>query len=148
MVDFGPHSLYLRCLGLTNNLKLDWFVLKHTILGRHVPMYRITEDRPECDNIEMAELFRRPSELKVRALLAAISLASNMSEPEWMSLYHMIQLLRFDAFEKYSVSHRRHRFACGRVGQEASGQVRIARAAVGDGKGAGRRRADGKRRLR
>ncbi|MBI5115363.1 FAD-dependent oxidoreductase [Candidatus Poribacteria bacterium] len=103
VLDFESQSLYLRGLGLANNVKLDWFVLKHIIFGHRSPMYRIVEDRPEYDNIELAELFRAPSELKLRALVSAISLASNMSEPEWMSLCHFIQLLRIDMFTKYSV---------------------------------------------
>jgi protoporphyrinogen oxidase len=101
--DFESQSLYLRGLGLTNNLKLDWFVLKHIIFSHRSPMYRIVEDRPELDNTELSELFTAPSELKLRGLVSAISLASNMSEPEWMSLYHFIHLLRIDMFTKYSV---------------------------------------------
>ena len=102
-LDFKPESFYLRGLGLANNLKLDWFVLKHIIFGHRSPMYRIVEDRPQLDNADLSELFRSPSELRLRGLLSAISLASNMSEPEWMSLYHFIQLLRIDLFTQYSV---------------------------------------------
>ena len=102
-LDFMPESFYLRGLGLANNLKLDWFALKHIIFGHRSPMYRIEEDRPELDNVELSELFKDPSDLRLRGLFSAISLASNMSEPEWMSLYHFIQLLRIDLFTQYSV---------------------------------------------
>ena len=102
-LDFMPESFYLRGLGLANNLKLDWFALKHIIFGHRSPMYRIEEDRPELDNVELSELFKDPSDLRLRGLVSAISLASNMSEPEWMSLYHFIQLLRIDLFTQYSV---------------------------------------------
>jgi len=103
VLDFESQSLYLRGLGLTNNLKLYGFVLKHIIFGHRSPMFRIVEDRPDYDSVELTELFRAPSELKLRALASAISLASNMTEPEWMSMYHYIQLLRIDMFTKYSV---------------------------------------------
>ena len=103
VMDFKPKSLYLKGIGLENNLKLDWFALKHIILGHRSPMYQIVEDRPEYDNVELTELFKAPSELKLRGLVSAISLASNMTEPEWMSLYHFIQLLRIDLFTDYSV---------------------------------------------
>jgi protoporphyrinogen oxidase len=102
-MDFTPRTLYLRGLGLANNAKLYGFALKHIIFGHRSPMYRIVEDRPERDDAEIAEFFKKPSERKLRDLVAAIALASNLSEPEWMSLYHFIQLLRIDLFTKYSV---------------------------------------------
>jgi len=102
-LDFEPESFYLRGLGLANNLKLDWFVLKNIIFSHRSPMYRIVEDRPELDNTKLTEFFKAPSDLRLRGLFSAISLASNMSKPEWMSLYHFIQLLRIDLFTQYSV---------------------------------------------
>jgi hypothetical protein len=102
-LDFVPESLYLRGLGLGNNLKLAWFVLKNIIFAHRAPMYRIVEDRPELDNTELIDFFQDPSELRLRGLFSAISLASNLSEPEYMSLYHFIQLLRIDLFTHYSV---------------------------------------------
>ena len=102
-LDFTPRSLYMSGLGLANNLKLYRFALDHIIFGHRSPMYRIEEDRPECDDLEIADFFKKPSEQKLRDLVTAIALASNMSEPEWMSLYHFIQLLRIDMFTKYSV---------------------------------------------
>lgn len=100
--DFESRSLYLPGLGLANNLKIDCFVLRHIIFAHRSPLFGIVEDRPEYDGVELTELFRAPSELRLRSLVAAISLASNMCEPEWMSLYHFIQLLRIDWFTKYS----------------------------------------------
>jgi protoporphyrinogen oxidase len=102
-LDFTPRTFYMSGLGLANNAKLYGFALKHIIFGHRSPMYRIEEDRPECDDVEIAEFFKKPSERKLRDLVTAIALASNLSEPEWMSLYHFIQLLRIDMFTKYSV---------------------------------------------
>lgn len=103
VLDFEPETYYLKGLGLLNNLKLDSFVLKNIIFGHRSPMYRIAEDRPELDNTELTEVFTAPSELRLRGLFTSISLASNMCEPEWLSLYHFIQLLRIDLFTHYSV---------------------------------------------
>jgi protoporphyrinogen oxidase len=102
-MDFKPGAFYMRGLGLANNLKLYWFALKHIILRHRSPMYRIEEDRPELDDVSLTDFFQKPSDLRLRGLFSAISLASNLSEPEWMSLYHFIQLLRIDMFTKYSV---------------------------------------------
>jgi protoporphyrinogen oxidase len=66
-------------------------------------MYRIEEDRPERDDVEISDFFKKPSEQRLRDLFTGIALASNMTEPEWMSLYHFIQLLRIDMFTRYSV---------------------------------------------
>jgi protoporphyrinogen oxidase len=102
-LDFTPRSPYIEGIGLANNLKLYGFALKHIILGHRSPMYRIEEDRPELDGRELIELFNEPSEQKLRDLVTGIALASNMCEPEWMNLYHFIQLLRIDMFTIYSV---------------------------------------------
>ncbi len=102
-LDFTPRNLYMAGLGLANNARLYGFALRHIIFGHRSPMYRIEEDRPERDDVEIAEFFKKPSEQKLRDLVTGIALASNMSEPEWMSLYHFIQLLRIDLFTKYSV---------------------------------------------
>jgi protoporphyrinogen oxidase len=102
-LDFTPRTLYMSGLSLSNNAKLYWFALKHIIFSHRSPMYRIEEDRPERDDVEIADFFKKSSERKLRDLFTAISLASNMTEPEWMSLYHFIQLLRIDMFTKYSV---------------------------------------------
>ncbi len=102
-LDFTPRSLYMRGLGLANNARLYGFALKHIIFGHRSPMYRIEEDRPERDDVEIASFFNKPSERKLRDLFTGIALASNMTEPEWMSLYHFIQLLRIDMFTQYSV---------------------------------------------
>jgi len=102
-LDFTPRSPYIEGIGLANNLKLYAFALRHIIFGHRSPMYRIEEDRPELDDVEIVEFFTKPSERKLRDLVTAIALASNMCEPEWMSLYHFIQLLRIDMFTVYSV---------------------------------------------
>jgi protoporphyrinogen oxidase len=102
-LDFTPRSLYMSGIGLANNARLYWFALKHVIFAHRSPMYRIEEDRPERDGVEIAGFFRKPSEGKLRDLFTAIALASNMCEPEWLSLYHFIQLLRIDMSTKYSV---------------------------------------------
>ena len=102
-LDFTPRTLYMSGLSLANNAKLYWFALKHIIFSHRSPMYRIEEDRPERDDVEIADFFKKPSERKLRDLFTGIALASNMTEPEWMSLYHFIQLLRIDMFTKYSV---------------------------------------------
>jgi protoporphyrinogen oxidase len=102
-LDFKPESFFLKGLGLKNNLKLDWFVLKNIILKHRSPMYQIVEDRPELDNASLTELFNRPQDLRLKGLFNAISLASNMSESEWMNVYHFLQLLRIDLFTQYSV---------------------------------------------
>jgi protoporphyrinogen oxidase len=100
---FEPESFYPHGLRPAENLKLGWFVLKNIIFKHRSPMYRIEEDRPEYDNAELKELFTAPSESRLKGLVHAICLASNLSEPEWMSLYHFIQLLRIDLFTHYSV---------------------------------------------
>ena len=102
-LDFTPRNLYMAGLGLANNARLYGFALRHIIFGHRSPMYRIEEDRPERDDVEIAEFFKKPSEQKLRDLVTGIALASNMTEPEWMSLYHFIQLLRIDLFTQYSV---------------------------------------------
>lgn len=102
-LDFTPRTLYMNGVGLANNAKLYWFALKHIVFAHRPPMYRIEEDRPERDDVEIADFFKKPSERKLRDLVTAVALASNLSEPEWMSLYHFIQLLRIDMFTKYSV---------------------------------------------
>jgi protoporphyrinogen oxidase len=102
-LEFTPKSPYLRGIGLANNAKLYWFALKHIVFAHRPPMYRIEEDLPERDEAEISNLFKKPSEQRLRDLFAGISLASNMTEPEWMSLYHFIQLLRIDLFTRYSV---------------------------------------------
>jgi phytoene dehydrogenase-like protein len=53
--------------------------------------------------VELAELFRDPSELKLREVLSSIGHALNLCEPEWINLSHFIQLLRLILFTKYSV---------------------------------------------
>lgn len=102
-LDFEPKSFYLRGLGLKNNLKLDWFVLKNIIFNHRSPMYKIVDNRPELDNATLSELFTDPSDARLRGLFSGISLASNMCEPEWLNLQHFIQLLRIDLFTQYSV---------------------------------------------
>ncbi len=102
-LDFTPRSPYIEGIGLANNLKLYGFALEHIIFGHRSPMYRIEEDRPELDGRELIEFFKKPSEQKLRDLVTGIALASNMCEPEWMNLYHFIQLLRIDMFTIYSV---------------------------------------------
>ena len=102
-LDFTPKSYYMKGLGLANNAKLYGFALKYIIFAHRSPMYRIEEDRPERDEVEITDFFNKPSELKLRDLFTGIALASNMTEPEWMNLYHFVQLLRIDMFTKYSV---------------------------------------------
>jgi protoporphyrinogen oxidase len=102
-LEFTPRTAYMNGLGLSNNAKLYWFALKHIIFAQRPPMYRIEEDRPELDDVEIASFFKKPAERKLRDLFTAIALASNMTEPEWMNLYHFLQLLRIDMFTKYSV---------------------------------------------
>jgi predicted NAD/FAD-binding protein len=80
-LEFSPQGLYLRGVGLKNNLKLDWFVLKHVIFGHRPPLDRIVEARPEYDDVELAELFRDPSELKVREVVCSIGHALNSHVP-------------------------------------------------------------------
>ena len=103
LLDFTPRTPYMSGIGLRNNIKLYLFLLKHVIFGHRSPMYRIVEDRPEYDDAEMDDLFNAPSERKLKDLMTAITLASNLSEPEWMSLYHFMQLIRIDMFTVYSV---------------------------------------------
>ena len=102
-LEFTPRTVYMNGLGPANNARLYGFALRHIILAHRPPMYRIEEDLPERDDVEITDFFKRPSERKLRDLFTAIALASNMTEPEWMSLYHFIQLLRIDMFTKYSV---------------------------------------------
>jgi protoporphyrinogen oxidase len=64
-------------------------------------MYRIEEVSPELDNREALEAFDAPEDLRLRDVLSSITLASNLSEPEWMSLLHFITLLRIDMFTHY-----------------------------------------------
>jgi protoporphyrinogen oxidase len=102
-LEFSPGSPYMKGLGLANNAKLFGFALRHIVFAHRSPMYRIEEDRPELDDVEISSFFKRPSEQKLRDLFTGIALASNMTEPEWMSLYHFIQLLRIDLFTSFSV---------------------------------------------
>jgi protoporphyrinogen oxidase len=97
----NPGSLRLAGWGLADHLKLGWFVLRHIILAHRSPIYTIEEDRPEYDDTELVELFNAPSSRKLREFAAAVSLASNLSWPEWMSMFHFIQLLRIDLFTNY-----------------------------------------------
>ncbi|RJP72456.1 MAG: FAD-dependent oxidoreductase [Candidatus Abyssobacteria bacterium SURF_17] len=98
---FIPHSFFIQGLGLAKNLKLYRFMLKHIILAHRPPMYRIEEANPEFDDMEALEAFEAPKDLRLRDVISSITLASNMSEPEWMSLYHFIALLRIDMFTHY-----------------------------------------------
>ena len=54
-LDFTPRTLYMSGLSLSNNAKLYWFALKHIIFSHRSPMYRIEEDRPERDDVEIAD---------------------------------------------------------------------------------------------
>ncbi len=96
-----PGTFRIGGWSLSDHATLYSFVLKHIIFGHRSPMYRIAEDRPEYDDVELVQTFKKPSEKKVRDLAACIALASNMAAPEWVSLYHFIQLLRIDLFTNY-----------------------------------------------
>lgn len=96
-----PGAFRIGGWSLSDHARLYSFVLKHIIFGHRSPMYRIAEDRPEYDDVELVQMFKRPSEKKVRDLAACIALASNMAAPEWVSLYHFVQLLRIDLFTNY-----------------------------------------------
>ncbi|RJP17392.1 MAG: FAD-dependent oxidoreductase [Candidatus Abyssobacteria bacterium SURF_5] len=98
---FIPHSFFIKGLGFAKNLKLYRFMLENIILAHRPPMYRIEEANPELDDTEALEAFNAPQDLKLRDVLSSITLASNLSEPEWMSLLHFIKLLRIDMFTHY-----------------------------------------------
>jgi protoporphyrinogen oxidase len=97
----SPGSFHLNDFGLANHLKLFSLVLKHVVFAHRSPMYRIAEDRPEYDEVAASELFKAPSEQRLRNLVTSITLASNMCSPELTSLYHFVQLLRIDLFTSY-----------------------------------------------
>jgi protoporphyrinogen oxidase len=98
---FVPHSFFVQGLGLAKNLKLHQFMLKHIILAHRPKMYRIGEVDPELDAREALEAFEAQHDLRLRDIVSSITLASNMSEPEWTSLQHFITLLRIDMFTRY-----------------------------------------------
>ncbi len=93
---------YMKALGLQGNLKLYWLVLKYVLLKRRFPMYRIAEDRPEYDDVEVMELFNGASDGPLRDyLVTTMSMAENMGMPEWMSLYHFLHTFRLTSFTDF-----------------------------------------------
>jgi hypothetical protein len=97
----SPGAVRIAGWGVADHLKLYWFALRHIVFAHRSPIYTIEEDRPEYDDTELVELFTSPSSGKLREFAAAVSLASNMSWPEWMNMFHFIQLLRIDLFTNY-----------------------------------------------
>jgi len=90
---------YMKMLGLVGNLRLYWFILRHVFFGRRFPMYRITKDIPEYDNMEVLDFFSSPSDKTLRDyLVTPVSFGENMGLPQWMSLYHFISQFRLTTF--------------------------------------------------
>lgn len=96
---YDPHVPYLKLLSLQGNLKLYWFVLRHAILGRRFPLYRIERDIPEYDNVEVLELYRSPSNQKLKNyVVTPLSMGASMGTPEWLSFYHYLHQFRAYTF--------------------------------------------------
>lgn len=97
------HQLpYMKHLGLYGNLKLYRFVLKYVFFGHRFPMYQITKDIPEYDNMEVLDLFSLPSDKPLRDyIVRPVSFAENMGLPEWMSLYHFVHQFRLTTFTSW-----------------------------------------------
>ena len=93
---------YMSALGLRGNLKLYRLILKYVVFSRRFPMYRIAEDRPEYDNVEIMDLFKGASDGPLRDyLVTTMSMAENMGMPEWMSLYHFLHTFRLTSFTNF-----------------------------------------------
>lgn len=93
---------YMRVLGLRGNMKLAWFILRYVLFGHRFPMYRIAEDHPEYDNVEVLDMWAAPSDRPLRDfILTTTSMAENQGMPEWMSLYHFIHSFRLTAFSNF-----------------------------------------------
>jgi len=93
---------YMKMLGLRGNFKLYWFILKYVFLRHRFPMYRIVEDHPEYDNVEIRDLFKEPADQPLwDYLVTVMSMGENMGLPEWMSLYHFIHTFRLSTFSNF-----------------------------------------------
>lgn len=93
---------YMKTLGLRGNLKLYWFILKYVFFGRHFPMYRISVDIPEYDDMEILELFNSPGDKALRDfIVTGVSMGENSGMPEWLSLYHFLHQFRMTTFTNF-----------------------------------------------
>jgi len=93
---------FMKLLGVRGNLKLYWLVLKYIVLKRRFPMYRIAEDRPEYDDVEIMDLLNGAADGPLRDyVVTPMSMAENMGMPEWMSLYHFLHTFRLTSFTDF-----------------------------------------------
>ena len=101
--EFSDNTIYSKGLSILDHLKLGWFVCKYIILSKRAKLFNIQENRPEWDQISLADLFNKPGDKKVKELLIGIAKTGNNCEPEWISLFHLIQLIRIVMFTRFSV---------------------------------------------
>jgi protoporphyrinogen oxidase len=93
---------FMKLLGVRGNLKLYWLVVKYLVLRRRFPMYRIAEDRPEYDDVEIMDLLRGAADGPLRDyVVTPMSMAENMGMPDWMSLYHFLHTFRLTSFTDF-----------------------------------------------
>ncbi len=90
-------------IGWRNRFQLLWFMAKYIFFRRRSRLFMIDDDRPELDSISLHNLFTKPSEKKVRELLVAVAKTGSNCGPEWISLYHLVQLIRIVMFTEFSV---------------------------------------------
>ena len=99
---YDPRVPYMKSLGLSGNLGMYWFVLKHVILGGHATSYLITKDRPEYDNIGVLDAFKsRFGKPLKEHFVPMISKSSVGVLPEFMSFYHFVSMVSHFMLAKY-----------------------------------------------
>jgi len=102
---FNKNLPFLKPLGLYGHMKFVQFILSHIILGKRFPVYEITKDIPEYDNIGSMEYFGKHSDASIRDYaLTSVSMIENLGLPEWMSLYHLIHMVRNAAYYSFYAS--------------------------------------------
>lgn len=86
---------YLKLLGLRGNLQLHKFILRYVAFGRRFPPFGIVRDIPEYDSRGILDLYRSPSDQRMRHyLVKVVCIGETGALPEWTSLYHYIRMLR------------------------------------------------------
>jgi len=86
---------YMKPVGLRGNLKMYRLILQHVVFGHRFPQYRIAQDIPVYDNMEVLEAFTSRFDGPLRDyFVTVLSMGGTSALPEWMSFYHFVKLFR------------------------------------------------------